>query len=70
MKTFFFTSVMVHNNNVVCMWKQLIELSTAQVMPGIRPQIHMSWRVDVEDAEQKQNLDKGERGFNHFIPWL
>jgi len=41
----YFSSVMMHHyasRKVVAMWEQLIELSKAQVTPGIRPQIQIS----------------------------
>jgi len=44
----------------VCMQEQLTELSRAQEMPGIRPQIQMRWRENILDAGQEQNEDKEE----------
>ena len=45
-----------HNNKrVVYLWEQLIELSKAQAMTGIRPQIWMSLREDVVSVEQEQD---------------
>jgi len=63
---------MMHNHgngNIVYTLKRLIELSNARGMPGIRPQIQMSWKGDVKDAEQEQNGEKGGESLNHFFPW-
>jgi len=59
----FFTSVMMYNP-VVCVWEQLIELSKAQVVPGIRPKIQTSLRGDVWE----HNGEKGGGCFNHLFP--
>ena len=58
---------MMHNHgnrNVVNLLEQLTELFKAQVMPGIRRLIKMSWKEDLEDAEQN-----GEKGLYHFFLW-
>ena len=51
------------NGKFVNLLEQLTELSKAQAMPGIRPQIKMSLRADVKDAEQEQHGEKGEGSF-------
>ena len=50
--------VMMHNHGnteFVNLLEQLTELSKAQVMPGIRPQTHTSWRRNAKYAVKKQN---------------
>ena len=45
-----YTTVRMPNRGdgkVICMWEQMIELSKARVMPGITPQMQMSWKEDV-----------------------